>query len=236
MNHPHMKELVIILHNDTEIRSAAEIAAEEEYAELGRLIDRAKLGYNEALCELIEKIAKGVLFRTTLIIGDETSAQDIAQKILFRVCKNIRTLRSVKVFNLWLGTIIISETNRFLRRNKKIGVVLKIENYMETFYEESDEYAPQGHIENDAQKNAIVDIISNLPIMQKEAVLLHYYSEFSVTEVAKAMNISKQSVSVYLKVAREKIKSELEKQPHSSYLRAAGVEPVSALISGAFGS
>lgn len=63
----------------------------------------------------------------------------------------------------------------------------------------------------------IKEIIDALPERQREAIVLHYYSGLNVTEAAKVMDISHAGVSLYLKLARKKIKEELENiAEHSS--------------------
>lgn len=45
-----------------------------------------------------------------------------------------------------------------------------------------------------------------LPRKLKEVVLLYYYQDFSVTEIAQALSISQSSVSGRLKRAREALR------------------------------
>ena len=49
-------------------------------------------------------------------------------------------------------------------------------------------------------------LVANLPRKLKEVVLLYYYQDFSVTEIAQALSISQSSVSGRLKRAREALR------------------------------
>lgn len=49
-------------------------------------------------------------------------------------------------------------------------------------------------------------LMANLPRKLKEVVLLYYYQDFSVTEIAQALSISQSSVSGRLKRAREALR------------------------------
>jgi len=177
---------------------------------LETLVRKAVRGEKAALSELCEQIAKSVLFRTTHILGNPTDGEDLAQEVLIRVCERIRDLREPKAFKVWLGKIISNESNRYLAKNAKVGAASNIDDYLETIVEEREYFIPQDCVENAESRNAVMDMISSLSMRQREAVMLHYYDCLSVTEVAEAMNVTKQSVSEYLAVSREKLKRELE--------------------------
>ena len=52
--------------------------------------------------------------------------------------------------------------------------------------------------------------IARLPAKLKEAVLLYYYQDMTVNEIAEALGISQSSVSERLKRAKEKLRLALK--------------------------
>lgn len=64
--------------------------------------------------------------------------------------------------------------------------------------------------ENHEEKIDIVKNILSLPPKYKTAVILYYYNDYSVEEIAKILKISKSAVKMRLKRAREILKIELE--------------------------
>ena len=184
---------------------------QEKNAAFDALVQTAISGDHDALCQLCEKIAKGVLYLTTYLVGNKTDAEDISQIILIRVFENIKSLREPKAFNGWLVRIISNESNRYLKSNMKFGVLLNIDDYLDNRVEVNEESLPHEYVENEEQRQAVIGVLSSLTERQKETVILHYYDGLSVTEVAEVMKISKQSVSEYLAVSRAKLKRELVK-------------------------
>ena len=62
-------------------------------------------------------------------------------------------------------------------------------------------------------KDLHIDIINRilaLPPKYKTAVILHYYNDYSVSEIAKTLKISKSAVKMRLKRSRELLKIQLE--------------------------
>ena len=180
------------------------------------VVQEAIQGDREALCKLCEKIAKSVLYLVTHLSNNATDAEDISQLILIRVCENIKSLREPKAFNAWLVRIISNETNRFLRNKSKFGILLCIDDYLDNNIEVKEEFLPQEHLENIESRDAVSEVLSSISERQREAILLHYYDGLSVTEVAQVMKITKQSVSEYLAISREKLRRELVKTGYLS--------------------
>ena len=199
-------------------------------ASLELLVEKAKNGDCDALYDLCEKIARGVLFRAKYILGSEMDAEDVSQNVLIRVYEKIQSLREPKAFRVWLGSIIINESRQYMKEHARHGVVVDIEDYFETLPENNKSMLPYECAEDKDLRNSIMEAISRLPVRQREAVMLHYYDELSVMETSKAMSIPHQSVSRYISLACDKLRSEFEKKPYAK-LGAASV-PIDSLLFG----
>jgi len=57
---------------------------------------------------------------------------------------------------------------------------------------------------------ALTLAVMNLPRREREAILLYYYQDMNVSEIAKALGVAQPTVSYRLKRAREKLRQELE--------------------------
>lgn len=184
-----------------------------EQSALEALVAKAVRGDRNSLSDLCEEIARSVLLQMTYILGDKTEAEDVSQEVLIRVCENIRSLRNPKAFKGWLSRIMVNEKNRYLAKHLKFGPMSNIDDhleYLEGVAEEHAEFIPHKFVENEEMSRVIMGILSDLPMRQKEAVILHYYNDLSTTEVAEVMGVTTQSVSKALKIAREKLRNELK--------------------------
>jgi len=203
---------------------------------LEKLVREAMRGKNNALVSLCEYISKGVLFRVMCIMRNRTDAEDVTQEILVRVCSSIQDLKDPTVFNVWLNRIVINETNRYLVKNSRHGVVLDIDDYREDFTEEDEEFLPQEFVIKDDLRRMVMDIVQQLPERQLQAVLLHYFDGLSVTEAAQVMGVTKPSVSQYLSLARDKVKRAFEGlgDEGAAYVGGMAALPVGPLLSQVF--
>jgi len=166
------------------------------------LVSNAVKGDLEALHRLCENIAQGVLFRTRYILNNPMDAEDVSQNVLIRVCENIHTLRQPKAFRGWLGRIVTNEVRTHMSRSASNHTLENIDDHADSLADESNETFPYFCIEAQESRQNVMDVLSSLPTRQREAMILYYYDQLSVVEIAKIMDIPHQSVSRYLALAR----------------------------------
>ncbi len=160
--------------------------AGEELA-FGDVVRLSVKGDADMLYVLCQRIAKGVLFHTAHLLGNQADAEDVSQEVLLRVCEKIGDLRDPETFWGWLGKIITNEANRHLAKNTRHGVVLNIDDYLTNVVEEKIDFLPHEYAENEEFRAFVVKTIDALPVRQREAVFLHYYNGLNVSETAEAM-------------------------------------------------
>jgi len=200
---------------------------------LEKVIRQASMGNRASLKSLCESIARSVTFRVTRKLHSQSDVEDVTQEILIRVCESIHSLKDPKAFAGWLNTIINNEINRYLKKNWKHGVVLSMDEYLDSFELEEDVDASLSfeYIFNDADRKEIIAVVDALPDRQLEAVLLHYYEGMSITETAKTMGITKQVVTIHLARAQKKIKDTLiVKQAKTEIAYGYSAMPVGILV------
>jgi len=209
---------------------------EQERATLEAMAEKASKGDRIALYNLCEKLAGDILFRTRYILGNEMDAEDVSQDVLLRMCENIQSLREPKAFRAWLGGIVVNEARRHVSRNAKRATVTSIDDHTADAVEDTSAPTPAELAEKSVARKNVMEIISGLPLRQREAVMLHYYEDLAVTEVARAMNIPHQSVSRYLSLAQKKLAIELKKDKYASSAGAFALAPLGATMSDTFHS
>ena len=90
----------------------------------------------------------------------------------------------------------------------------------------SNEYVKEHNVHR-----SVLDMITKLPLRQREAVMLRYHDELEVPEVARAMGVPQQSAATYLSLARKRLAIELDKQPMSRMDDNLEPIPMGAIIS-----
>lgn len=60
------------------------------------------------------------------------------------------------------------------------------------------------------EETALTVAVMNLPQKEREVILLYYYQDMNVNEIARTLGVTQPTVSYRLKRAREKLRQELE--------------------------
>ena len=203
-----------------------------DYAQYEALVRKAIQGDSEALNDLCGKTAGSVLFQMSYLLGPGDDIEDVTQEVMFRVCKNIRSLSSTKVFKKWLSLIIINEKNRYLKQKLKHEDLVDIDDYLDQLQESRGEHMPDINFENEELRRIIKDLICELPERQKEAVMLRYYNDHSVKDISEIMGIEPNNVSRHLGLAVKNIKSRLKEHSATDEQKTSmlGAAPVGMML------
>lgn len=134
-------------------------------------------------------------------LGDTYSAEDVLQDVFLSLYGNAPKFKTEEHRKAWLIRVT---HNKCINHLKKSG------------YNSSDIddlQIPAQNGDNDTRIDVIRQIIT-LPPRYKTVVILHYYNDFSVEEIAKILKISKSAVKMRLKRSRELLKIQLEDYEH----------------------
>lgn len=189
------------------------------------LVASAKGKDQEAISEIYNRTYPGVYKTAKAIIQDEDAVLDIVQDAYIKAFQNLHQLDDPDKFPAWVKRIAVNQAKDYLKKKKPI-LFSEMEN------EEGD--APEFRDDNmDVQPEAVVDrqdttelisrILSTLGDEQRITIVMFYYQELSVEEIAKAQGCSVNTVKSRLNYGRKKVEKavlKLEKQGVKLYSMA----------------
>lgn len=146
------------------------------------LVRRCQLSDEEAFGILLGKY-RDVLFGTAyLMMGNKDLAEDVVQEALIRIWKHISSFRSESKIKTWMVRIVMNEVKRY--RRKKYLSLVSLKHASEI---PDDLPGIEAELLRDDDYQRLQQALEVLPRKQKEAVVLRYFSELTVPEVAKVM-------------------------------------------------
>lgn len=135
------------------------------------------------------------LYRTAFCyFGDETTALDVLDEAVYRGLCASGKLREPKYFATWMTRILLNECHREQKRRSRFQAMDSIQ---EPAAEELDDLSLQ-------------DAILRLPKDLKEVVVLRFFSGFTLSETAEALNIPQGTAATRQRRALNLLKLELE--------------------------
>ncbi len=135
-----------------------------------------------------------------LYLHDVQLAEDAVQETFLKAYSTLERFRGDASAKTWLTRIAMRtccdmrRTFWFRRMDRRV----------------TPEMLPDCASEAAEDEAALTLAVMNLPRREREAILLYYYQDMNVSEIAATLGITQPTVSYRLKRAREKLRQELE--------------------------
>lgn len=140
-----------------------------------------------------------------LLVGDPTTAQDIAQEAFLRISPRLPWLRDPHKAEFYLRTTVINLCKKHWRRRGKESLRGTIDPSLRVL---------QDHAPQVAQRDELVAALHELPMRQRSAVALRYFEDLSEAQTADLLGCPIGTVKSTVARALEALREELGGQPH----------------------
>jgi RNA polymerase sigma-70 factor, ECF subfamily len=177
--------------------------------EIAQLVQRVQAGEREAL-ELLVQVSRPHVFRLALsILDDPQEAQDAAQDALIQVVRSLDTFRREATFHTWLYAITLNVCRGRLRKRQRNQRLLAVLSPLARLAGRASEL-PEEQLLNAERKDLLLHGVSGLPEEQRTALILRYYHELTVAEIAELMGVVERTIYVWFRKAFERLQEDLE--------------------------
>lgn len=183
-----------------------------EKEELTLLIIKAQAGDQEAMEELLCRAHTPVSYQCRKMLRDPRDAEDMTQEILLVVYGRLDKLKEPAAFWGWINTITVTRCINALKRGKVDLQFSEDEDghsVLDDLEELDEQQVPDKALDNAETTRMIEEIVNGLPEAQRICVLMYYYDEMSVREIAEAVGIPENTVKSRLNYARKAIKEQV---------------------------
>ena len=185
------------------------------------LVLSAKNGNKKAFDKLYKLTSNDVWFTCVSLLKDEENAKDIMQETYITAFLKLDTLKDEEKFCGWLTAIATNKS-----KNKLKGKVeYQIDDEILIAETETDELMlPEEYITKTEKRKVLLQIMEDtLSFNQYQTVLMFYFDEMSISEIAQALEISEGTVKSRLNSSRAKMKTAIEDYENKSGDRLHGV-------------
>lgn len=185
------------------------------------LVLSAKNGNKKAFDKLYKLTSNDVWFTCVSLLKDEENAKDIMQETYITAFLKLDTLKDEEKFCGWLTAIATNKS-----KNKLKGKVeYQIDDEVLIVETETDELMlPEEYITKAEKRKVLLQIMEDtLSFNQYQTVLMFYFDEMSISEIAQGLEISEGTVKSRLNSSRAKMKTAIEDYENKSGDKLHGV-------------
>ncbi len=188
-------------------------------------------GDTEAATQLYETFREDIYyFILKTVNNDRELAEDLTQDTFVEILETVDKLQEPAAFVTWSKQIAYHKCTAYFRKRKELLADENEDGYsvFDTIEEENEEFIPDAALEKEDLKNTIAAMINELPEEQKSALVLRYFNEVSVKEIAQIQGVTEGTVKSRLNYGRKAIKQSVEayEKKNGIKLRCVGIVPL----------
>ena len=177
--------------------------------DLSRLISDCIAGDDAAIEQLVRRHEIGV-FRLALSVVDDTAeANEITQETFIAALKSLRSYEERKSFKAWLYTIALNHARSHLRKRKILERLREATSALFKI-EYQKQILPEDRVIQTEEEAAIWSELNQLDERHRIVIVLRYFHELSVTEIAETLALPEGTVHSRLHTARERLRLALD--------------------------
>ena len=183
------------------------------------LISRARKKDNEAIAEIIQLTERKAYFIAYKVVNNEATAKDIVQEAYIQAFQKLDQLSDDSKFESWFNQIVSHKALDYTK--SKQGKNKPVE--FSSLDDEEDRLEFEANIKNDKAsfepeasmnykelQEGVQGVLNELPENQRLALMMYYFEDMSVSEIADVYGVSGNTVKGYLAYGRKKIKTIIE--------------------------
>ena len=183
-----MKRLCIKYGEERESRTASSHENNEQ-SEVMRLVDKAANGNFNAFGDLYSMYLDRIYRYVYYHVKDQMMAEDITEEVFVKAWKAIKSCKGRgRTFSSWIYRIAHNHMINSQRNNNR-----NISMGMESLTAVSDR---RQEVENTADKYELTELLDELPLNQKQVIILKFLEGMSNSEIAKVMNKSEGAIRI----------------------------------------
>ena len=153
--------------------------------------------FDRVVAEYRQRIAR-LVYRLT---GWADESEDLVQDVFLRALQNRHQFRGDARLLTWLTTITVNACRSYHRRRSFRDRLL-----MGLWRRRSDNV---GNHPSKETHEVVRSAVTRLPATSREAIVLRYFEELSIPEIAEILNVSGNAVEARLRRARRRLKETL---------------------------
>ena len=162
--------------------------------------ENADFDREQKLEQLVDRYQTPLLHMCYLYLCDKSLAEDALQELFLKIYRNMDRFRGECSEKTWVMKIAVNTCysmnhagwSRFFNRHV------------------TPEMMPDETVQTDDEDKQLVSAVAGLPLKLRKVILLYYFQNLKVNEIAETLGISQSSVSGRLKRGRDRLKTMLE--------------------------
>ena len=194
----------------------------EQDKKIARLIKQIQRGNQSAFEEFYKLTSPKAYFIALKITQNEHDTEDILQESYIKALEKINEIDASQNVTSWFLKIVSNKSKDLLKSKKRIVFESEEETIFEEIPEEKAEFCPEENLNQEELRLEVMAAIDELTAEKRACIMMMYFGEMSVKEIAESIEVPETTVKNRLYTARKDLKTKFEKNGNILYGAALG--------------
>ena len=198
-----------------------------------KLVSMVKLvqsGDEQAFTQMYNAFHNDLYYYIYKTVNDQELAADLTQDAFIEILQNIHSLQEPAAFITWSRQIAYRRCTAYFKKRHEYLAEEDEDGYsvFDTIAEDRAEFIPDEALDKEDLRKTIQNMINDLPEEQRAALMMRYFDEISVADIARIQGVSEGTVKSRLNYGRKAIKQSVEdyEKKNNIKLRCVGIVPL----------
>lgn len=183
----------------------------KEEVDYTEAVEKAKQGDQKAKEVLYTETCQSVYFLARNMVKSDEDAMDIVHDSYICVFQSLDNIKNAAGFKSYLRSTVANRCKNYLKKAKPMHLSDMTEDGEDFELEDIDGEIPDELLENKDVIECVRRVVESLPEEQRMCVILRYYDEMSLQEIADTLEVSLGTVKSRLSRASKKMRDEIER-------------------------
>ncbi len=175
---------------------------------IAKLVVRARANDSDAFAELYALTYRKVYNYTRHYLRDDYLAQDAMQEVYILALKNIKKLNDPNLFVAWLNRIsfnVCYDMTKKQHSGQNSG-----SEPLDVIHDENIHSNPEQLLQHKDENERLHQALDELPFQEKQVIIMRFYNDMKLEEIAATLDISRSSVKRYIASGQDRLKKLME--------------------------
>ena len=161
------------------------------------------LSKDELLTWLMEEYGDMVIRLAFTYVKQKQLAEDLSQEVFISCYHHLEAFQNKSSYKTWIYRITVNKCKDMLRSWSYKNITYK--DYLVSMFK-TGSISTEAKVVDAQEREAIFEQVLNLPVKLREVIILFYYEELSIHEIADTLNLNDNTVKTRLRRGRNTLK------------------------------
>ena len=198
---------------------------EADKQRIAELVSLIQSGNNSAFDELYKLTSQRAYFVALEFTKNNQDAEDILQESYIKALSKINELDKPESFSSWLNQIVANKSKDFLKKKKPMLFNSDEEetDATELLPDDDTSFSPEENLDRSELQKTVMEVLDELSEEKRACILMMYFEELTVGEIAETLEIPEGTVKTRLFSARKDLKDKFAKRGITSLYSTATI-------------